>query len=183
MKAVFKMLQVTLLGVAMSPAYAADIGSPKELGVALEHAALCKAGAADAFDARDKRVRQNLVRLGVKVHGDADDGPWDFGYVFPAGVSAFGYDVKAAGYSGDSGSIFYVQIAAAEADLDRLKDSLQLAPIPKAHRSDYLVDGAGYAKPVHPPTEDDPYPDTVVAGLQHKDGKTYLVVGCQTFDY
>lgn len=183
MKTVLWILQAALLGAAISPAYAADIGSPKELGVALEHAVLCKSGAADAFDARDKRVRQNLVRLGVKVHGDADDGPWDFGYVFPARVSVFGYDAQAASYSGDSGSIFYVQVAAAEADLARLKDSLQLAAIPKAHRSDYFVDGAGYAKPVHPPTQDDPYPDTVVAGLQHKNGKTYIVVGCETFDY
>ena len=182
MKMLSLTLQIALVGAAVSQASAADISSHKDLGTALEQAVQCKAGAADAFDAREPRVRRNLVRLGVQVAGDTDDGPWDFKYRLPAEISVFGHAAKDAGYSGDSGSLFYVRLAGDEADLAKLRDALRLSPIPPSHASDY-ADDAKYYRPVHPPTKDDPYPDTVTAGLAHDNSGSYVVIGCQTFDY
>ncbi len=176
------MLSIALGMLAASQAGAADIGSRKELGAALERALQCKEGAADAFDARDRQVRQHLARLGVQVAGDIDEGPWDFKYTFPAEVSVFGHAVKHAAYSGDSGSLFLVEIAGDAVELAKLKEALRLQPIPSAQASQY-ANGATYYRPVRAPSKDDPYPDSITAGLQHRDGVSYVVIACETFDY
>lgn len=173
-------LQVSLLTAAISTAHADGIRSRTDLGVALQNAVQCKG----ALDARDKPVLQDLVRLGVKVDGANEDGAISLTYTLPAGVSVFGYEAKKVVYDGDSGSIFYVELAAGSADLLKLKNDLQLVPIPKGNLNYAYFDrlDTRYYRSVHPPTQDDPYPSALVAGLEREGASTYAYVGCVTFD-
>lgn len=176
----FSAVLLVLLAMAVR-ADAAEIRSLQDLGIALQNAVSCK----PPIDARDKSLLKDLLRLGVKVEGADDDGPIGLTYTLPLGVRVFGFEAKTVIYNGDSGSIFYVQLLATPTDLTLLKDKLQLVPIPKrdTHYNyfDKLLD-AKYYRQIRAPTSDTPYPDSIVAGLEHKGAATAVYVGCLTFD-
>jgi hypothetical protein len=157
-----------------------EIRSLQDLGNATQNAVLCK----EPVDARDKPVLKDLLRLGVKVEGADDDGPIGLTYTLPPGVRVFGYEVKKVIYEGDSGSLFYVEIPVAPTELTLLKSKLGLVPIPSGHTEysyfDYQEEK--YYRQTQPPTKDIPYPDAIVAGLEHHGTATHIYVGCRTFD-
>ena len=175
-----------LLGASFCGTCRAEIGSQKELAVALEQAIQCKVEAVDALNPQSKpEVQKNLARLGVKVQGvdanyDADaDSSWKLDYALPAGVDVFGHEVRTAHYAGYSASFFFTEIPGGQSELDKLRDMLRLGPAaPGSISAD--IEYATY-KPVY--EKQVPWRDgkaTVVAGLERKNGQAYVVVGCVT---
>lgn len=164
-----------------------EIASRKELGVAVQNVLECKTDTRYILEVQsNKAVLNNLVRLGVQMNGAEYDGPAELTYRLPPGVSVFGYDAKTLFYAADSGSLAYVEIPAGTAVLKKLAIALQLAPISEGRTVNYRKFGytsAQYYRETSMPVKDNPYPDTIVAGLEYKDGSAYVTVGCETFDY
>jgi hypothetical protein len=181
MKYYYKRCGAVLLMLVALQVQARDIKTQDDLSRAFEDAVQCKSD----VDARDAKVRSELRRLGVKVSG-ADEDLINLDYRLPPGVRIFDQNVSEVIYEGDSGSMFLARIPANEATMKQIRDRLRLQPIPASGQRDWGIFDkvvTQYYRPVQTPTEEDPYPDLIIAGTERRGGRSYVLLGCRKFDY
>jgi hypothetical protein len=168
------------------PAFSQEaIASLKELGHALESAATCQRNAINIFsgaefDGAPNDPKRQLEALGVSVANESRHGG-ETVYRFPAGVEVFGHEASEALFFDQSTTLFFVRLRSAPDQLRAFSQTLRLAPVPKGN-----PDGYGYFNEIDVRYirkligSDDAASDTIFSGLGSRDGRGYIVIGCQS---
>lgn len=183
-KAGFFVAVVGILNFSSGAFSSEPISSRRDLEGALENAVKCMPDALEdfdgiRFDGGPDDLRKTFEKLEVRVASESKHGG-GVTYQFPRGIRIFGYEAGEALYFDESTTLFFVRLQSGPEALRSISEALRLTPIRKGNPDGYGYFGefdVRYFRKL-PDGLDSP-PNAIFSGIGYRNGRTYVVIGCQ----
>jgi hypothetical protein len=181
---------VSMAALVFSPTAFSEepISSLQALGKVLENAVMCKTSELDVFsgsefDGGPDDPKRQLETLGVKVATESRHGG-ETVYHFPPGVKVFGYEASDALFYSESTTLFFVNLRSRSDKLHGINKILKLEPIKNGNSNGYGYFNEFDVRDIRKLSGGgDGQPYAIFSGIGNRDGRDYIVIGCQNLSW